>query len=124
MKPPRVQFTLRRMFILVMIVALLLTTGRWAYHRYAGPVVTKVYYVGDLVRPDGDIGTPATMTELSDQATLLKSSITPEVWWLPTRAVTPAPSAFSLIVRHNQVGHEYVKSWLRQRRDRLAASNP
>ena len=115
----RTQFTLRRMQVLVLVAAILLVTGQWAYRRFAGPMVTRVYYVGDLIQGDRPIQTPATPTELSNEARLLRLSVTPDVWWLSNRSVTPGPLSLSLIVRHSASGHKQVQAWFRQRRDRL-----
>lgn len=124
MERPRVQFTLRRILILIGIVAILLGTGRWAYRRFAGPVFTKIYYVGDLMRPDGDIRTPATVAELNEQAALLKSAVTPDEWSWSNRSVTPSDlRSFSLVVRQSKDGHQQVADWFRHRRDRQYARN-
>jgi hypothetical protein len=76
------------------------------------------YYVGDLIRPYGPIiDVPFTLGELSDQAAILRSSITPDVWWLGTRSVTPNTANGCLTVRHTEEGHRQVAEWLNERRD-------
>jgi hypothetical protein len=117
MRVPRVSFTILRMLVLIAILALLLG---WAYDRYVRPGYAQTYYVGDLIRPDGQVGVPADMAAaLMEQAALLKSSVTPDVWWLwwlTTRWVDPLPTGSRLIVCHTEEGHKQVADWLRQRR--------
>jgi hypothetical protein len=117
----RIRFTIRQILILIAILAILVRAGQWANDRYGGRTLVKTYYVGDLIQPHGPIGVPATMGELSQQAALLKSSVTPDVWWVRTRSVTPVPVSRSLIVRHTEAGHQQVAKWLRQRRESLYA---
>jgi hypothetical protein len=82
MRLPRVRFTIRQMLVLIAILAILLGVGPWAYDRYGRQAVAKTYYIGDLIRPDGQIAVAPTLAELSEQAALLKSSVTPDAWWL------------------------------------------
>jgi hypothetical protein len=121
MRLPRVRCTIRQMSILIVIVAVLVGAGRWVYDRYGGQTFVKVYYVGDLMTPSGQIGSPARVAELSKQAALLKASVTPDVWWVGTRVVSPFPPGPSLIVRQSQARHNQVDDWLRQQRKLLAA---
>jgi hypothetical protein len=128
MRLPRVRFTIRQMLILVAILALLLGPGRWAYDRYLGRTLVKTYYIGDLVggtsrSPKGQTGFLAKVAVLSEQAALLKSSVTPDVWWVRTRSVTPSPLSMSLIIRHTDAGHRQVAEWLRQQRNLIEARN-
>jgi hypothetical protein len=116
LEPFSPRFTLRTLLTVVALLAVLLGTGRWAYYRYINQTITKTYYIGDLIRPDGQIGVYPTMAELSAQAVLLKSSVTPDVWWFGTRSVTPFPVSMSLIIRHTEAGHQQVAEWLRERR--------
>ena len=121
MRRPRVQFTMRRMMVLVGILAIFLGLGRWAYLRYAGKVVTRGYYVGDLIHPNANRVLSVSKAELNEQAELLKSSVTPEVWWLETgrASVTPVPLSESLLIRHTEHGHQQIGAYFQQRRDRL-----
>jgi hypothetical protein len=123
MRLPRVRFTIRQMTILIAIVAVLLGACHWAYDRYGGQTFVTVYYVGDLITASGQIGSPARIAELSKQAALLQESVTPDVWWVGTRVVSPFPPGPSLIVRHSHAGHEQVNEWLRQQRKLLEARN-
>jgi hypothetical protein len=108
---------MRRMMAFVGILAIVLGVGRWAYLRYAGKVVTKAYYVGDFLRPPDKLGIPITNAELNQQAKLLKSAVTPEVWWLGQGSITPFPLGMSLIIRHTENGHDQIEAYLRKRRD-------
>jgi hypothetical protein len=125
MRLARVRFTIRRILVLVATVAVLLGVGRWAQDRYGGPLMVQVYYVGDLITPGSPIGGVAKVAELSKQAELLKASVTPEVWWVRSRAlaVVPFPLSMSLIVRHTAGGHREVGEWVRQQRKLLEARN-
>lgn len=123
MRLPRVRFTIRQMLMLIAISAILLGAGQWAYDRYVGQTWVKVYYVGDLITPTGQIGVPAPLAELSKQAAILKASVTPDVWWVRTRSVTPFPLSMSLIVSHTDAGHQQVDEWLRRQRKLLEARN-
>jgi hypothetical protein len=76
MRLPRVRFTIRQMLMLIAILAILLEAGQWAHNRYGGQAWVKVYYIGDLITPTGQIGVPAPVAELSKQAALLKASVT------------------------------------------------
>jgi hypothetical protein len=120
---PRVKFTIVQMLALIAILAILLGVGQWVYDRYGRTTVTKTYYIGDLIRSEGQNGVNPAMAEFSEQAALLKSSVTPDVWWLGTRSVTPFPLSTSLIVRHTEAGHQEVAEWLRQRRRLRDARN-
>src|SRR5438270_297821 len=124
MRLPRPRFTIRQLLVLVAILAILLGPGRWAYDRYLGQPRVKAYYIGDLIlgtnrSPKGQTGPPARAAVLSEQAAILKASVTPDVWWVPTRSVTPSPVSMSLVIRHTDAGHRQVAEWLRQRRDLL-----
>ena len=126
MRLTQLRFTIRRMSALIAVIAVLLVSGRWAYDRYFREGTTKVYYVGDLIgvtakklrQPGGGIPTQLT-AELPRQAAILKSSITPDVWWFGTRSVNPSLPLMGLTVRHTEEGHQQVAAWLKQRRDRL-----
>jgi hypothetical protein len=122
----RARFTIRRLLFLIAFVAVALAVGRWGYPRYFSRGFTKTYYVGDLLgvrlRPGGGIMTaPNHNSKLAEEAALLKSSITPDVWWFGTRTVSPFPLSASLRVVHTKEGHELVAAWFRQRRDRFFA---
>lgn len=122
MRLPRVRFrfTIRRILLLIAVLAMLLRAGRWTDDRYGGRTRIKHHDVGDLIRPYGPIiDVPFTIGELSDQAALLRSSITPDVWWLGTRSVAPYAAAGCLTVRHTDAGHRQVAEWLLERRDRM-----
>jgi hypothetical protein len=123
MRRHQVRFTIRQILILIAIVATLLVAGRWAYDRYGGQTFVQTYYVGDLIAPTGWISSPAIVAELPKQAALLKASVTPDVWWLRSRSVTPFPPAVSLIVSHTSSGHQQVKEWLRHQRKLQDARN-
>jgi hypothetical protein len=120
---PRVRFTIRKMLMLIAILAIVFRAGQWADDRYGGQTFVTVYYVGDLITPSGQIGSPTRVAELSKQAALLKASVTPDVWWVGTRVVSPFPPGPSLIVRHSQAGHKQVNEWLRQQRKLLEVRN-
>jgi hypothetical protein len=129
MRLTRVRFRMRSMLGVIALLAILLAIGRWSYSRYISRGITKTYYVGDLVgvwvQPDGSIVFrasksivfPASLnSKLTDEANLLKSSITPDVWWFGTRTVSPAPPAAGLTVLQTKEGHEKVAAWFKQRR--------
>jgi hypothetical protein len=120
----RVRFTIRQLLVLIAILGILLGVGKWAHDRYGGQTFVKTYYVGDLIRHDGQTGVSPTIGDLSEQAAILKSSVTPDVWWLSTRSVTPFFLSKSLIVRQTEWGHQQVADWLRQQRKSLYARNP
>jgi hypothetical protein len=107
------------MLILIAILAILLRAGQWTYDRYGRPKYTQTYYIWDLLRLDGRMDIPVTLGEVSEQASLLTSSVTPDVWWFRTGSVTPFFLSKSLIVRHTATGHQQVAEWLRRRRQRL-----
>ncbi|WP_165069091.1 hypothetical protein [Paludisphaera rhizosphaerae] len=116
------RFTIRRMLILIALLAVALGVGRWVYWRYLRQGVVHTYYVGDLAeippaatRPG--VISPQALATLNGEADLLKSSITPDVWWLGTRSVSPFPTSAALVVRHTEAGHAQVAEWLRRRRD-------
>jgi hypothetical protein len=122
-KPP--QFTIRRMLVVIALLAVALELGQRAYFRYASPGVMQSYYVGDLMGVTADMlrsadGIPAQLkAKLSDEALFLKSSITPDIWRFGTRSVKPYPAAMCLVVIHTTEGHQQVASWMKQRRDCL-----
>jgi hypothetical protein len=104
-------------------LAVLFEAGQWAYDRYFGQTFVQVYFVGDLMTPSGQIGSPARVAELSKQAALLRASVTPDVWWVGTRVVSPFLPGPSLIVRHTNAGHRRVNEYLWQQRKLLEARN-
>jgi hypothetical protein len=123
MRLTRVRITIRRMMALVAISALLIIAGQWGYERYGRRTTMRVYFIGDLMRPEGQIATSPTAAEFSEQVSLLKSSITPDRWWLGNRSVTPSATNLSLIVGQTEDGHQQVAEWLRQRRERTYSHN-
>ena len=72
--------------------------------------------------PTPNAGLPSLNAKLAEEANLLKSSITPDVWWFSTRTVSPFPAAASLTIVHTEEGHQQVAAWLRERRDRYWAA--
>jgi hypothetical protein len=128
MKPPRL--TIRTMLVVIAFMAVSLGLGRWAYFRYASPGITRTYYVGDLMGVTAEVlrspgGIPAQLkAKLPEEALVLKSTITPDVWWFDTRSVKPFPAAMSLVVIDTPEGHQQVASWMKQRRDRLYSFQP
>jgi hypothetical protein len=122
----RLRFTLRRMLAVIALLAVLLAIGRWGHYRYLSRGITKTYFLGDLIEVRlvfrGAI--PANVnSKLAEQAELLKSSITPDVWWFPTRTVNPFPAAASLTIVHTKEGHEQVGAWFKERRNRFWAAH-
>jgi hypothetical protein len=119
------QFTIRRMLVVIALLAVSLELGQRAYFRYASPGIIQTYYVGDLMGVTGDMlrsadGVPVQLkAKLPEEAIFLKSSITPDVWRFGTRSVNPFPAAMGLVVTHTTEGHRQVASWMKQRRDRL-----
>jgi hypothetical protein len=127
MRLTRIRFTIRRMLGMIALTAVVLAVGRWGYYRYVDHGFAKTYYVGDLmevsVRPGGGVITlPNHNAKLAEQAALLKSSITPDVWWFGTRTVNPFPLSASLRVVHTKAGQKQVATWLEQRRTRFYAA--
>ena len=127
MRPSQLRFTIRQMLALTAIVAVSLVSGQLAYDRYFREGTTRGYYVGDLIgvtaemlrQPGGGIAAQLTAAELPRQAAILRSSITPDVWWFGTRSVNPSPPTMCLVVRHTEEDHQQVAAWFKQRRDRL-----
>src|SRR6266576_370747 len=107
------------MLLLVAIWAIFLAAWHWADDRYCRPRFTKTYYVGDLLRPDGQIGARPTKAKVAELAELLQSSVTPDVWWFKLGSVRPYPLESSLNVRHTVADHWQVETWLSERRKAL-----
>jgi hypothetical protein len=125
MRLPRVRLTTKLLMILVAIAALVIHFAPGIYDRFAGPRFNKTYYVGDFLSEEGSVvGSPTSKAELSEQAVVLKSSVTPYAWWLADRSVTPSSSNLTLTVRHTEAGHEQVGAWLREKRRRLYFGKP
>jgi hypothetical protein len=122
----RVRFTMQSILGVIALLAVLLAIGRWGYSRYVRRGFTKTYYIGDLigvsVRPASVTFPPSHNSKLADEAILLKSSITPEVWWFGTRTVSPFLPSAGLMVLHSKEGHEKVASWFKQRRTSFYAT--
>jgi hypothetical protein len=116
MRPPRVQFTVRSLIVLIAVVAVLL----WGYDRYGGMSYSVAYYVGDLVRSADGREIPVNQAELAKLAVRLKSeTVGPDVWWLRRGSVTPFVLSHSLIVRLPPSGQRRAQDWLLQERRRL-----
>ena len=121
MRLTRVRFRMRSMLGVIALLAVMLAIGRWGYPRYISGGFTKTYYVGDLIGgvsvQSGRFTFPASLnSKLADEAVLLKSSITPDVWWVGTRTVSPFPPSAALKVKHTKEGHAQVAAWFKQRR--------
>ena len=116
----RVRFGMRSMLGVIALLAVLLAIGRWCYPRYISRGFAKTYYIGDLigarVGPGGSVFPASLNSTLADEANLLKSSITPDMWWFGTRTVSPFPPAAGLTVLQTKEGHEKVAAWFKQRR--------
>ncbi len=110
MRLPRVRFTMRRLMIVIGLLAILMAGAieltQWARARYRGQRFVQFYYVGDLIGPK----------TLAEEAAELKGSITPDFFWFGKASVTPYNLTTGVIVRHTREGHEQVKSWLRSQR--------
>ncbi len=128
MRLPAMRFTIRGLLAVIAGVAVLLALGRWGHNRYLSPGITKTYYLGDMMRfilPTPKARLASINANLAEAAALLKSSITPDVWWFSTRKVSPFPAAASLTIVHTKEGHQQVAAWLRERRNQYwAAQSP
>ena len=102
MRLPRVRFTMGWMSGAIAALAVLIAIGKWGYYRYAGPRFAKTYYIGDLIDVQvGSVAPPMTAktnAKLTDEVALLRSSITPDMWWFGTSKVVPFPLSSSLVV--------------------------
>jgi hypothetical protein len=108
MRLPRVRFTVRRLMAVVAVVALAL----WGYSRYLCEITVKTYDVEVLVDDPTPVGKTAGLAAL---AARMRSSVTPDCWWL-TASVTLSATSCALDVRHTEEGHEQVQGWLNRKK--------
>src|SRR3954464_3080365 len=82
----RWKLSVRGLLMWVMISAISTWCGIGIFDRYVCTLITKVYYVGDLVHPDS----AQVATELPRFAELLKSSTPRDMWSSRNRSVKPS----------------------------------
>lgn len=119
MKLPRLRFTLLGMTLLVEILAVALAVGQWAKERMATPTVPRTYYVGALLEPPVNGKHDNGSRALTNLASRLKWSVTPDAWWLWGHTVTPFYLSQSLIVRTSEGGHQRVVACMKDEKKQI-----
>src|SRR5690349_12881505 len=104
--------SVRGILIVILISALSAWYGIGVFDRYAPTPITKTYYAGDLLGPDG----AQVATDLLRFAELLKISTPGDMWSSRNRSITPFYLSAGLILRDSSSGHQRVADWLRKQR--------
>jgi hypothetical protein len=113
-KPPgsRWKLSVRELAVLVVIAALSTWCGIGIFDRYSRTMITKSYYVGDLLHPEGS----QAASDLNKFAELVKSSVSRDLWSSRNRSIIPFYLSKSVIVRDSNAGHQRVANWLYKQR--------
>jgi hypothetical protein len=123
----RPRFTVAGLLWLTLVVAVTVTAYRygleagrkdaWRQRAWLGRTYTKVYYVPDLVTTPS-----ATGTAVADFRSLiedLETEVFPNTWNTAggTASAAGFPTNLSLVVSHDQAGHEEVANFLQRQRN-------
>jgi len=90
--------------------------------RHSGEVITRIYAVGDLLRPIRRNSGAVTTADFAMLIDRIKQGAATGTWGDPG-AITPYANNLSLVISHNQLGHEAVRAFLAELR-KSAAGGP
>lgn len=127
----RPRFRLASLLWLMLCVALTLGTYRWAYQRgredalaqrtFVGRTHPRVYYVQDAM-PMPATQSGGVVLNFDSIIGDLTKEVLPNTWEESGGSATVAefPTNISLVVSHDEDGHERIAAWMTRRREQLA----
>ncbi len=128
----RPRFRVASLLWLMLCVALTLGTYRWAYENgredalaqrtFVGRTHPRVYYVQDAIPMPAARAGGGVVLDFDSIIGDLQREVLPNTWERNGGSATVAefPSNISLVVTHDDDGHERIAAWLNRQREQLA----
>ncbi len=128
----RPRFRLASLLWLTLCVALTIGTYRWAYQSgredalaqrtFVGRTHARVYYLQDVMPMPAKGSGTGVVLDFDSIIGDLQREVLPNTWEESGGSATVAefPTNISLVVSHDDDGHERIAAWMKRRREQLA----
>lgn len=130
-RPWRPRFRLASLLWLMLCVALTIGTYRWAYQRgredalalrtFVGRTHARVYDLKDVMLMPASTTGGGVVLNFDSVMKDLKKEVLPNTWEDAGGSATmsESPVTISLVITHDDDGHERIAAWMKRRREQL-----